>query len=90
MNEYQQLDYKRIWKDEWLKTICSLANAQGGRVVVGCDDAGNPVGLEKTKKLMEDLPNKVRDVLGVIVDVNLCKNGEAIEVCVEPYPNPIS
>ena len=90
MNEHQQLDYKRIWKDDWLKTICAFANAQGGRLVVGCDDAGNPVGLKKPKKLMEDIPNKVRDVLGVMVDVNLCKNDEAIEVSVEPYPNPIS
>lgn len=30
MNEHQQLDYKRIWKDEWLKTLCAFANAQGG------------------------------------------------------------
>jgi len=90
MTEHQQLDYKRNWQDDWLKTICAFADAQGGRLVVGCDDDGNPVGLKNPKKLLEDIPNKVRDVLGVIVDVNLCADDEALEVCVEPYPNPIS
>jgi hypothetical protein len=42
--------------------------------------------------LLEDLPNKVRDVLGVVVDVNLCtENGrEYLEIVVPAYANPIS
>ncbi|MCS2660734.1 hypothetical protein NXW67_13365 [Bacteroides fragilis] len=41
---------------------------------------------------MEDIPNKVRDVLGIIVDVNLLEeNGlEYIEIVVPPYSNPIN
>ena len=29
------------------------------------------VGIQDSKKLLEDIPNKVRDVLGILVDVNL-------------------
>ena len=90
MNENQQLEYKQVWKDDWLKTICAFANAHGGRLVIGCDDEGRVVGLKNINKLLEDIPNKVRDVLGVMVDVNLCADSRSLEVCVDPYPNPIS
>jgi hypothetical protein len=41
---------------------------------------------------LEDLPNKVRDLLGIVVDVNLHTEGDShyIEVVVQAYPNPIS
>jgi len=90
MSENQQCEYKQIWKDDWLKTICAFANAQGGRLMIGCDDSGKMVGLNNAAKLMEDIPNKVRDVLGVMVDVDLRSDGQSLEIRVEPYPNPIS
>jgi len=51
------------------------------------DDNGNVVGVPNAKKLLEDIPNKVRDVLGVIVDVNLLEENELeyIEIVV-PHP----
>ena len=38
------------------------------------------------------VPNKIRDVLGILADVRLVKKAgkELIEVRVEPYPTPIS
>lgn len=41
---------------------------------------------------MEDIPNKVRDVLGIMVDVNLLHDGDKryIEIVVEPYPYPVT
>ena len=29
-NENQNIEYKRIWQDDNLKSICAFANAQGG------------------------------------------------------------
>jgi ATP-dependent DNA helicase RecG len=39
-----------------------------------------------------DIPNKVRDILGIMVDVNLRKEvgEEFLEILVEPYPYPVS
>ena len=73
MDESQNIEYKAIWKDEYYKWICGFANAIGGRIFLGVDDdpPHKPVGLDNADKLMEDLPNKVRDVLGIMVDVNL-------------------
>jgi ATP-dependent DNA helicase RecG len=93
MTESQYIEFKSSWRNEYIKWICGFANAQGGMLVVGKDDSGIVVGLADTKKLLEDIPNKVRDILGIIVDVNLkrTKAGlEYIEIAVEPYPYPVS
>ena len=75
-----------------LKWICGFANAAGGKIYIGTDDNGRVVGVADAKKLLEDIPNKVRDVLGIMVDVNLLEeNGlQYIEIDVPPYSNPIN
>ena len=92
MPETQNIEYKIKWRDEYLKWICGFANANGGTIFIGKDDNGNVVGIENAKKLLEDIPNKVRDVLGVLADVNLheTKNGDFIEIKVEAYPYPVN
>jgi len=30
MPETQNIEYKSVWKDEYLKWVCGFANAQGG------------------------------------------------------------
>ena len=71
-NENQKTEYKSIWKDEYLATICSFANATGGVLFIGKDDNGNDIGISKedTKKLLNDLPNKIREALGIIVEID--------------------
>lgn len=92
MPESQNIEYKTIWKDEYLKWICGFANAQGGTIFIGKDDNGNVVGVNNAKKLLEDLPNKITTVLGIVAEVNLheTEQGDYIEIVVEPQPNPIS
>lgn len=92
MPEHQNIEYKQNWRDEYLKWICGFANANGGTIFIGKDDNGSVVGLDEAKKLLEEIPNKVRDVLGIMVDVNLhtTKQGDYLEIVVEPYPNAIS
>jgi predicted HTH transcriptional regulator len=70
MAESQNIEYKESWRDEYLKWICGFANAQGGTIYIGIDDAGNVVGVKDIKKLMEDIPNKIQSGLGIIADVN--------------------
>lgn len=90
--ENQNTEWKESWRDEYLKWICGFANAQGGTIIIGKDDRGDIVGVPDAAKLMEDIPNKVRDVLGMVVDVNRhSQNGlELIEITVEPYPYPVN
>lgn len=92
MNENQNIEWKENWRDEYLKWVCGFANADGGKIYIGTDDNGKVVGVANVKKLMEDIPNKVRDVLGIMVDVNLLEenNLKYIEIVVSPYTNPIN
>ena len=86
--ETQNIEFKASWRDEYLKWICGFANAQGGKLYVGVSDDGEICGVQDAKKLMEDIPNKVRDLLGILVDVNLKeKDGkEYLEIVTEEYP----
>lgn len=90
--ESQHIEWKESWREEYFKWVCGFANAQGGTLYIGIDDKGKTKHLENAKKLLEDLPNQVRDLLGLMVDVNLhTKNGDNfLEIVVEPYPFPIS
>jgi ATP-dependent DNA helicase RecG len=92
MAETQNIEYKSTWRDEYLKWICGFANANGGTIFIGKDDSGKIVGLADAKRLLDDIPNKVKDVLGIIVDVNLhtSNQGDFIEIIVEPYPNAVN
>lgn len=92
MPELQNTEWKSIWKDDYLAWICGFANAQGGTLYIGKNDEGEVVGVANSRKLLEDLPNKIRDALGIIVPINLLEdNGlEYLEIPVQPYPIAIS
>jgi ATP-dependent DNA helicase RecG len=92
MPENQNIEYKSIWEDKYLKWICGFANAQGGRIFIGKEDDGAVAGLKNTKKLMEDLPNKITTILGIVCDINLHETveGDFIEIVVEPQPTPVN
>lgn len=91
-SESQNIEFKRTWRDEYLKWICGFANANGGTIYIGKDDTGNVVDLQDVKKLLEEIPNKVRDTLGILVDVNLHQHdqGRFLEIIVERYPYPVN
>lgn len=92
MAESQNIEYKESWRDEYLKWLCGFANAQGGTIYIGIDDAGNVVGVKDVKKLMEDIPNKIQSGLGIVADVNKhTKDGkDYLEIKVDPSSYPIS
>ncbi len=92
MPETQNIEYKSVWKDEYLKWICGFANAQGGTLYIGKDDNGNIVGVRNAKKLLEELPNKITTILGIVAPVNLyqTEQGDYVEIVVEPHPNPVN
>src|SRR3990172_8090337 len=47
------------WK-EIIISLCAFANKKGGKVVVGRDDQGNPVGLKIGKDTLEEMANKIK------------------------------
>ena len=90
--EKQNIEYKESWRDEYLKWICGFANAQGGRIYIGVDDDHEVVGLSDSRRLMEDIPNKIVTTLGIVAEVNLHEvdGREYIEIVVNPSNVPIA
>ncbi len=90
--ESQNIEWKESWRDDYIRWICGFANAQGGKLIIGKNDKGVVLGVANAKKLLEDIPNKIRDILGILVDVNLRieQGKELLEIVVEPYPSPVS
>lgn len=90
--ENQNTEYKESWRDEYIKWICGFANANGGKMYIGIDDKGTILGITDVKKLAEDLPNKVKDILGVLIDVNIKNDSdkEYLEIITDAYPYPVN
>jgi ATP-dependent DNA helicase RecG len=88
--ENHQLEWKENWRDEYLKWICGFANAHGGTLVIGKNDRGQITGAVNSVRLIEEIPNKVLSILGIIVDVKLKTENDKdyieIEVDAQPYP----
>jgi ATP-dependent DNA helicase RecG len=90
--ETQNIEYKSSWHEDYLKWICGFANAQGGKIYIGKDDNGKVVGVEDYKKLMDEIPNKIKNLMGIIAEVNLLQDSDKhfIEIIVQSYSVPIS
>ena len=90
--ENQKTEWKRQWRDEFLKEICGLANAQGGTLEIGRDDHGMVVGIDHAKELLEELPNPIRHTLGIVPSVELRDKGgkQYLAVSVDASGTPVS
>ena len=92
MKESQNTEFKQSWRDEYLKWICGFANAQGGALYIGMDDTGSVLGLNDADKLLENIPNKIQALLGIVCPVEILSDEgkEYIRITVEPHSHPVS
>ncbi|MBC8484866.1 MAG: putative DNA binding domain-containing protein [Bacteroidetes bacterium] len=90
--ESQTVEYKQTWRNDCLKAVSAFANSDGGCLYIGLDDQGNPTSLKNEKKLLEDIPNTIRNKLGIIPPVELNKKNkkDIIKGTVAPCSVPIS
>ena len=87
--ETQTIEYKQIWKQDCLRVIAAFANSVGGTLIIGLDDQGNFSTLSDIPKLLNDIPNTIRNKLGIIPSVELDRN-ETIKIKIKPSSVPIS
>jgi ATP-dependent DNA helicase RecG len=92
MPENQHIEYKQSWHDDYLKWVCGFANASGGVLFIGKKDNGSLIHLDDHKRLMESIPTKIRDLMGIICEVILHQADEIffIEIKVPVYSVPVS
>ena len=65
----KMLNGKNCGRMSTLNGYADLQMHRAERFILEKKDDGTVIGLQDSKKLLEDIPNKVRDVLGIIVDV---------------------
>ena len=92
MPEQHNIEWKESCRDEYLKWICGFANAEGGKLYIGINDKGEVCGIENAEKLTDEIPNKVRNHLGILVDVGLQNKDskEYLEITTDAYPFPVN
>lgn len=90
--ESQNVEFKSNWRDEYLKVICAFANTDGGKLIIGIDEKGKSIGVGNAKKLLEDVPNKIKNILGIIPKVitESKKGKDTLIIKVKPSYAPIS
>lgn len=69
--ENQTTEWKSSWSDDYLKWLCGYANVDGGTLYIGVNDDGYVVGIEEPRKLLEALPNKINDKLGIVSSIRI-------------------
>jgi len=92
MKESQNIEFKKNWRDEYLKTVCAFANSSGGMFYLGVANDGSPVGLKNIENLMESLPHKIKNHLNIIpsVKVENIEGKNVLKIEVGPSDVPIS
>jgi ATP-dependent DNA helicase RecG len=90
--ENQTIEWKEIWRDECMRTLCAFANTSGGVLEIGRSNDGAFVGVADIKKLLEDLPNKIKNAMAIVADVDVHESDgkQYVSVTVGAYPFPIS
>lgn len=59
--ENESIEYKREYVDDICKEVIAFANTNGGKLLIGVDDSGNPVGLEDIDDTYTRVINTIRD-----------------------------
>lgn len=89
--ESESIEWKRSWSDKCYKVLAGFSNVSGGILILGKDDDGTVYGLKSPEKLMEDIPNGVKDKLRFIPALErFSDNGrECIRITVRPQKHPV-
>ena len=90
--ESQTTEYKQQWDDKYLAYISGFANAHGGTLFLGINNAGDVVGVQNAKYLLENLPNKAMQATGVVPDIEILNNDgkEYLAIHIKPSKQPVT
>jgi ATP-dependent DNA helicase RecG len=59
--ESETLEFKASFNEDVLESIGALANARGGIVLIGVEDAGSVCGVQIGKKTVEDWAHRIQE-----------------------------
>ncbi len=70
--ESETLEFKRSFDKETIETVCAIANAKGGQVVMGVNDSGAIVGVQLSNESIQHYLNQIKTQTepGLVVDID--------------------
>lgn len=88
MRECKSLEFKESVTNSFLKTVSAFANHNGGVILFGVNDAGEPVGLPDPVAACLDIENKVNDTITPrpSYSLDIHSAGAVVELRVEKGP----
>ena len=79
--ESRDEEWKESWRDDYLDTVCAFANNIGGRLIIGKKDNGEIVGVRNAKKLLEEIPGIVKNLMNFYPDVEaVTEDGKTVVI----------
>ena len=86
------VERRSSWRDEHLDCICGLANGRGGVLEIGREVRREAIGMTDLLRLADEIPNKVRSVLSIVVNVYLRSERERdyLRIVVPSHPERVS
>ena len=90
--ESPNVERKASWCDDHLDCICRFANGQGGVLEIGRNDRGEVVGVADILRLLNEIPNRIHSLLGIVVNVDLRSDcgRDYLRIVVPPHPTQTS
>lgn len=92
--ESEKIELKSITNDKVIKTIVAFANTDGGKLYIGVEDNGKPIGIKNSDKEVLKIKDKVKDdiepdlTMFVKYKTLMVDDKEIIEVDVKKGTNP--
>ena len=69
--ENDRLEWKEIWKNDYLKAIAAFYNTDGGTLVIGRTDSGDYIGVASPNKLAKEISDTISNKLGIQLAVHI-------------------
>jgi len=89
--EDQVTEWKVQWENGHLKTIAGFVNSDGGTMVIGMSDNGETVGVGNPQKLMKEVPDLIKNKLGITPSVEaVSEDGKTrVVITIEKGDRPV-
>lgn len=72
MIESNRLEFKRTYTEDIKKEIVAFANSDGGELIIGIEDDGSIIGVDKPDEVSARVTNMLRDAISP--DITLITN----------------
>lgn len=91
LREMQRLEFKESFGNEAIETACAFANADGGHILIGVDDAGNPSRSQLRFEALRDYENRIGTVCEPSISVEASRVGYRGRdvVVLRVWPSPV-